>query len=168
MSPGPTKDVDIPRTEVPGIARLLTLIATLGFIGYLPAAPGTFGTLASAMLFVVVRPGSAATFLLLLVSILFGTVSAHYAEKHLKEKDSRKIVIDEFAGYAASVLLLPPTLFFYGAAFLLFRFFDILKPPPIRSIERAFPGGLGIVADDLMAGIYTNIALQLWNFLIMN
>ena len=168
MSPGPTKDVDIPRTEASGITRLLTLIATLGFVGYLPAAPGTFGTLASAMLFVVVKPGSGATFLLLLVSILLGTVSAHYAEKYLAEKDSRKIVVDEFAGYVASVLLLPPTLFSYGAAFLLFRFFDILKPPPIRSIERAFPGGLGVVADDLMAGIYTNIALQVWNFLTRN
>ena len=168
MRPGPTKDVDSPRTEASGAARLFTHIATLGFIGYLPAAPGTFGTLASTLLFIVLRPGSAATFFLLLVSVVLGTISAHYAEKCLKEKDSRKIVIDEFAGYVASVLLLPPTLSSYGAAFLLFRFFDILKPPPIRSLEKVFPGGSGVVADDLMAGIYTNIALQVWNFLTRN
>lgn len=150
------------------LKALLKHIATLGFIGYLPIAPGTFGALAAMLLFASLKPDTSTTVIVLIAVTIMGTLSAHQAEKLLNEKDSRHIVIDEFAGYIVSVLLLPPTIPYYVAAFLLFRFFDILKPPPIRDIERVFPGGMGIVADDLMAGIYTNIALQIWNCLTRN
>ncbi len=149
------------------LRSLLKYLATLGFIGYLPVAPGTFGSLVAAIFFVLLKPGDVATVSLLIIVILIGTIAAHHMEKVLNEKDSRHIVIDEFAGYIVSVLLLPSRWPYYVAAFLLFRFFDILKPPPLRRMER-FPGGLGIMADDILAGVYTNILLQVWKVLTEN
>jgi phosphatidylglycerophosphatase A len=144
---------------------ILKNFATLGFIGYLPFAPGTFGSLVAAVFFAILSPSFPAHLVLLIAITVAGAFASHRAEKMLEEKDSSHIVIDEFAGYALSILYLPSTLPFLIAAFILFRVFDILKPPPIRWIERTLPGGAGIVADDLMAGIYTNALLQAWNLL---
>lgn len=141
---------------------ILKNLATLGFIGYLPIAPGTFGSLAAMIFFFLLKPPLSLHVLLIAIITVIGTFASHRTEKLLNEKDSGHIVIDEFAGYALSVLFLPATAAYLVAAFLLFRFFDILKPPPIRWIERAFPGGLGVMADDLAAGVYTNILLQIW------
>lgn len=137
-------------------------LATLGFIGYLPAAPGTFGSFAAMVFFLLLKPSLPLHITILIVVVAVGTVASHRAEKILNEKDSRHIVIDECAGYAVSLLCLPPTVAYALSAFLLFRFFDILKPPPIRWIERTIPGGAGVMADDVLAGIYTNIFLQVW------
>jgi phosphatidylglycerophosphatase A len=141
-------------------------IATLGSIGYLPFAPGTFGSLAAMAFFAVLRPQLPVQVFLLIAITLVGAIASHLTEKLLNEKDSRHIVIDEFAGYGLSILSLPSAIPYLVAAFLLFRFFDILKPPPIRWIERTFSGGIGIMADDLMAGIYANAVLQAWIFLV--
>lgn len=147
----------------PGFAgRLSKHIATLGPLGYAPIAPGTFGSFFAMVFYFVLKPSFPVQVLLLIVVSAVGTIAAHRAEKLLKEKDSSHIVIDEFAGYAVSIIALPQTLMFSVAAFLLFRFFDILKPPPVRWIERKLPGGFGVVADDLMAGVYANLALQIW------
>jgi phosphatidylglycerophosphatase A len=73
--------------------------------------------------------------------------------------DSSKIVIDEYAGFVISVLLLPKSLLLFAVAFVLFRALDIVKPFPARQAE-ALPGGVGIVTDDLVAGIYTNVLLR--------
>ncbi|MBI3592707.1 MAG: phosphatidylglycerophosphatase A, partial [Nitrospirae bacterium] len=89
----------------------------------------------------------------------------HAVEKNTGIKDSKHIVIDEFVGYLASVAFLPLTAGYIVAAFFLFRFFDILKPPPIRNVEKKFHGGLGIMLDDLLAGIFTNIILQIWRMI---
>ena len=135
---------------------ILKNIATLGFIGYLPLAPGTFGTLAAMAFFILLRPSLSVQVALLLAVTIVGAIASHLAEKLLQEKDSSHIVIDEFAGYALSIFSLPSAIPYFVAAFLLFRFFDILKPPPIRWIERILPGGIAVMADDLMAGIYAN------------
>ena len=82
-----------------------------------------------------------------------------------KKKDPPCIVIDEFAGYMASLLFLPLSWGYITAAFVLFRFFDILKPPPLRRLENVFNDGFGIMADDIGAAAYTNLALQLWRLL---
>ncbi len=144
------------------LSGILKIIATLGFIGYLPVAPGTFGSLAAMVFFLLLKPPFPVQIFLLVVISLVGAIASHHTEKLLKEKDSRHIVIDEFAGYALSAFSLPPSIPFFVAAFLLFRFFDILKPPPIRWIEKTFPGGIAVMADDLMAGIYSNAVLQIW------
>lgn len=141
---------------------ILKKIATLGFIGYLPFAPGTFGSLAAMAFFILLRPSFIVHVFILLAITVVGIIASHLAERLLNEKDSGHIVIDEFAGYTLSILSLPPAVSYFVAAFILFRFFDILKPPPIRWIERILPGGGGIMADDLMAGIYANAVLQIW------
>ncbi len=147
------------------IRMILKNLATLGFIGYLPFAPGTFGTVAAVVLFALLKPPFPLHVVLVLVITMVGLVAAETAEKILNEKDSSHIVIDELAGYAVAVLHVPFTLPYLIMAFLLFRFFDILKPPPIRWIEKVFPGGAGVMADDLMAGLYVNVLLQVWKVL---
>jgi phosphatidylglycerophosphatase A len=145
--------------------RALKYIATLGFVGYLPVAPGTFGTLAGFFLFIFLKPSFFLHVFFLCLIIPVGIVSSHYAEKLLNEKDSRHIVIDEFCAYFLSVLFLPLNMTNALAAFFLFRFFDILKPFPIRKMETAFKGGMGVMADDIMAAIYTNGILQIWRLI---
>ncbi len=113
----------------------------------------------------ILKPSAPLHLVMLFLVIGIGTICSHHAERLLDENDSRHIVIDEFAGYLLSMIFLPPTIAYLVAGFLLFRFFDILKPLPIRKIEKIFPGGLGIMADDLLAGIYTNLVLQAWRLL---
>jgi len=150
------------------ISGLLKNIATLGFIGYLPVAPGTFGTFVALLFFALVKPSLPLHVFLLIFVTTIGIFASSRAEEILNEKDSSHIVIDEFAGYALSVLFLPHTLSSLVVSFLLFRFFDILKPLPIRWMERTIPGGFGIMADDLVAGVYTNIVMHAWILLTGN
>ena len=143
-------------------SSLLKNIATLGFIGYLPAAPGTWGTI-SAVVFVALVPLSQTALLLITgCGILIGTIAAGSAERLIGEADSSHIIIDEFVGFLVSIIFLPHTFGYLASAFLLFRFFDILKPFPIGRIEKTIKGGAGIMADDILAGIFTNAALQIW------
>lgn len=137
-------------------------IATIGFLGYIPFAPGTFGSLFALTLFLLTDLPLYAHFALILAATIVGIYASTVAEKILNEKDSKKIIIDEFIGFYVSVLYLPKTLGFAVAAFLLFRFFDILKPLFIAKLEKTLSKGLGIMADDILAGIYSNIVLQLW------
>jgi phosphatidylglycerophosphatase A len=81
------------------------------------------------------------------------------AEKKLGH-DSNKIVLDEFMGYFIAVVFLPKTVLIAIFAFILFRFFDIFKPEPVNVLQK-LPAGWGVMADDLMAGVYTNISLQM-------
>lgn len=142
---------------------MLKHIATLGFIGYMPIAPGTFGSAVTMLYFILIKPSIFHNAVLLLIIIPLGIIASGKTETTLNEKDSRHIVIDEVGGYALSVFLLQSNLMTYIMAFFIFRFFDILKPPPIRYIERRVSGGTGIMLDDLIASIYTNITIQLWN-----
>lgn len=143
------------------MAIIFKNIATLGFIGYLPVAPGTFGSLFALIIFILVRPSVLLHILFLCICILVGCISAHYAERIMRVKDSQHIVVDEFCGYLLAVLFVPFSISYAVIAFFFFRLFDILKPFPIRSAEISLPGGIGIVADDLMAALYTNIVMQL-------
>jgi phosphatidylglycerophosphatase A len=136
-------------------------IATLGPIGYLPVAPGTWGSLAAFIVYVSLRPTVSVHALLVLLILPVGIVASSFAEKALKEKDSRHIVIDEACGFFVSVLFIPFSIGHAVAAFFLFRIFDILKPFPIRKVETAFSDGLGVMADDIVAGIYANVILQI-------
>jgi phosphatidylglycerophosphatase A len=143
----------------------LKYIATLGFIGYMPFAPGTFGTLAAVVFMIILKPSVSLHIALTVFFIIAGILSSDKTEKFLGQKDSRHIVIDEFTGYMSSLLFLPLSWGYIIAAFILFRFFDILKPPPLRRLEDVFNGGFGIMADDIGAAVYTNLMLQLWKLL---
>jgi phosphatidylglycerophosphatase A len=145
--------------------RFLLFIASGAFLGYIPVASGTFGTLAGIPLFWAfdaLRDRSltlyAAAFVIL---VLASCWVAGKAEAALAEHDSHKIVIDEIAGFVAATLWLDFTWANVVAAFLIFRLFDILKPFPAGYIDRKFPGGYGIVLDDVVAGLYANLATRL-------
>ncbi len=136
-------------------------IATLGPVGFLPFAPGTFGTAVAFLFIILLKPGDSVLLMVLLPLIMLGALSSGSAEKILG-RDSGHIVIDEFCGYLLSVLFIPKGTLFLFAAFVLFRLFDIMKPPPIKRIESLVPGGAGVMADDILAAVYTNICLQIW------
>ena len=146
-------------------------------LGFLPLAPGTWGSLLPVGLFLIVHyfwPSagilSAVLAAMVIVSSILCVLSAGEAEKITGKKDPGWVVIDEFAGQ--SIALLPivfmteKILLMAAAAFVLFRIFDILKPPPIRKLEK-LPGGLGILADDLVAGGFAAIVLWLCHSLML-
>jgi phosphatidylglycerophosphatase A len=93
--------------------------------------------------------------------VILGILAASRMEELTASKDPGKVVIDEIAGYLLTMLGSPPDVLPVVAGFLLFRLFDILKPPPIKYLERALFSGLGIMADDLMAGVYAWCGLRL-------
>jgi len=140
-------------------------IATLGFIGFVPHAQGTFGTAVSFLFVLLLKPDDPLLIFITALSLTIGVITSNTAEK-LLGKDSGHIIIDEFCGYMITVLFVPKTAGYLFAAFVLFRIFDIVKPPPIKEIEKTFSGGLGIVLDDVMAGIYANLCIQIWIYIL--
>lgn len=141
------------------------IIATVFFIGYIPFAPGTFGSLAGLLFIWLLKPSAIFQIMIILSVFVAGILSARIAEQEFGEKDSSRIVIDEFAGYLIAVAFLPLSAGYLIAAFFLFRLFDLVKPLPIRNIEKIFSGGIGVMIDDLAAGVVTNIILQIWRIL---
>ncbi|MBA4372868.1 MAG: phosphatidylglycerophosphatase A [Thermodesulfovibrio sp.] len=144
---------------------ILKHIATLGPVGYLPLAPGTWGSAAGALCILLVPLSTAMQLLLVLTCFAIGVVASGAAEKVTGEQDSGHIIIDEFVGMLVSVLFLPQSLGWVLAAFILFRMLDILKPFPIRQVESSLKGGIGVMTDDVLAGIGANLILQLWKML---
>ncbi len=146
--------------------RLLVLIlASAGFVGYIPVASGTFGSLVAIPLFWwfdALRWTSIALYLLTYVAAVAAACwIAGLAEQYLQEHDSHKIVIDEVVGYLAATLFVTPTAVHAVVAFLIFRALDVVKPYPANYIDKNFPGGYGVVLDDVVSGIYSNLLLQL-------
>lgn len=146
--------------------KLILLAATGGGVGYSPVAPGTAGSLVGLALYAGLARTPPLVFALVLAAIAACAVGiAGRAEELLGRDDDPRIVIDEVAGMLVSLAALPARLDVALAGFALFRLFDIWKPPPLRRAE-ALPGGLGVVMDDLAAGLYANIAGQLlWRVL---
>jgi phosphatidylglycerophosphatase A len=142
--------------------RLVILLATWWGVGYCPIASGTAGTIAAIPLFLLLSLLPLYVYLPCVLGIgLVACWAAGEAERIFQEKDSRLIVIDEAVGFLVTMTALPPTWPYLLVGFLLFRAFDIIKPPPIRLVERKVPGGYGVVLDDVLAGIYAHIALRL-------
>lgn len=136
-------------------------IATGFGVGYLPVAPGTAGSLVGLFLFWLLQNFPLlyqGLFLLLLFGV--GVYASDRAESLFRSKDPSQVVIDEIVGMGLVLLLLPPLWPWRIAGFFLFRLLDVTKPPPIRSFER-FPGGWGIMLDDLWAAGYAVGLLRL-------
>ncbi|VBB42731.1 Phosphatidylglycerophosphatase A [uncultured Desulfatiglans sp.] len=134
--------------------------------GLAPVASGTFGTLAALPLaYVVSLAGGAGGVLVTLALIGLAFWSSERTRRLLRKDDPSPVVIDEVAGTLVTLFLVPPSWLGWTAGFFLFRFFDILKPYPIRRLER-LRGGLGIVADDLLAGVYARVVLGLILWLV--
>ncbi|MFO1462942.1 MAG: phosphatidylglycerophosphatase A [bacterium] len=131
-------------------------------IGYLPFAPGTFGTLWGVLLFYLTRSlpwplTAVGTALFVFLAVYW----AQQAEAELGTHDSSSIVIDEVVGYLVGVVAIPFGIKTLILSFVLFRLFDIAKPYPIRYIDRHWGGGWGVVMDDVMAGVFANLSLRL-------
>jgi phosphatidylglycerophosphatase A len=128
----------------------------------MPIAPGTWGSAAGLIFAELFALSSVVSFVIIAVGFMIGIIAADVAEDVIGERDSGHIVVDEFIGYLVSAYAVPPTHAHLIAAFLLFRIFDILKPFPIGWLERRLSGGFGIMADDILAGIFANILMQAW------
>lgn len=143
-------------------------IATGFGTGYLPKAPGTWGSLLALPLHFFLRQLTPGYYALALTGIfLLAVITAGQAEKILNRKDPGVVVIDEVIGMLITLIAAPNNPLFWLLGFLIFRFFDIFKPYPIRLIDQRVNGGIGIVLDDVMAGIYSLIVLQIFCYAII-
>ncbi len=137
------------------------LFAAAGFgAGFSPVVPGTVGTLFAVPIYFFISSISSPLYEVTLAAFFFlSSWIAGQAERHWGKKDDRRIVIDEIMGFLVTMLWVPRTPFSIAAGFILFRFFDILKPYPIRRLERV-ESGFGVVLDDVLAGVYANVVLH--------
>lgn len=140
----------------------ILLLATGGYLGYIPAAPGTFGSLLGiplAWLFSrLPAAGEAAAVILFAAAAMW---VASQAEPLMGKTDPGAIVIDEVAGMLVTLWAIPLTAVSVGLGFILFRVLDIAKPFPIRQTERKLSGGFAVVADDLVAGGIAHVLLRI-------
>ena len=141
--------------------QLALLVASFGYVGFFPFAPGTAGSLAALALFAVVRWVGVPAFEVgvILAILVLGIWAANGAERALGRKDPGQVVIDEVLGMLITLALLPVSLTGVFVGFLLFRLFDVVKPYPAGRLEH-LPGGYGIMLDDAMAGVYSYIVLR--------
>lgn len=140
------------------------LIGTGMGLGYIPLAPGTMGSLGGCLVAVVIKQYTAwPDVLLVFLIFLFFLIGVYCSDKLETDwgKDPSRIVIDEIVGMWIALWALPSGWLYILAAFILFRFFDIYKPLFIRKLEN-LKGGWGIMMDDVLAGIYANLAIQLF------
>ena len=133
--------------------RLAVLLATVFGIGYAPLAPGTVASVVTVMFIGLVPFSRAGLVAFLVLVVVIGTWAAHRAERVIGGKDPGAIVIDEVAGMALSVVAFPLTTEVLAAGLAFFRVFDVIKPPPARESQK-IKGGVGVMIDDLIAGLY--------------
>ncbi|WP_291984409.1 phosphatidylglycerophosphatase A [Luteitalea sp.] len=143
-------------------SRVSRAVATVFGIGYVPFAPGTFGSAAGLAVFAAVRAagGPVVEALTIVLVFLVGAWAATAAETHFGHIDPGPVVIDEVLGMLVTLAFLPVSVTGALVGFVLFRVFDVIKPPPCNSLE-ALPGGWGVMSDDLMAGVYACVCVRL-------
>ncbi len=141
--------------------RVAIWLATVGGLGHAPIAPGTFGSAAGILIYWLTRHWSTeAQFAIIVVVCLVGTWAATQAATHFGREDPGQVVIDEVAGQLVTLALTGAGVTATIAGFLIFRVLDIIKPYPANRFEQLH-GGLGIMADDVMAGVYGCLLLHL-------
>lgn len=137
-------------------------LATGGYVGKIPFAPGTFGSMVGIPILYGLSKISLPLAMLIILVIIFGAVwAAQSAEQQLGAKDPGCVVIDEVAGMCVTLVGIPLTWTTGLAGFFLFRFFDIVKPPPVRFLEKRLKGGWGVVMDDVAAGVMAHIVMRI-------
>ena len=141
----------MPRTGV--LDRVAVLIATVFGVGYAPLAPGTVASVVTVIFLGLVPFSRAGLVVFLLLVVIVGTWAAHRAERVIGGKDPGAIVIDEVAGMTLSVVAFPLTPEVLAMGLALFRVFYVVKPPPAHQSQR-LRGGVGVMIDDLIAGLY--------------
>lgn len=143
------------------MTRLALLIATAGYAGHFPMAPGTVGSAVGLVLFVLVRLAGGGWLEAAAIVGLFaaGTWAAGVAEHHYGRRDPGAVVVDEVMGMLVTLAFLPVSWVGALVGFFAFRLTDIVKPWPARSME-SLPGGLGVMADDAMAAVYAHLLVR--------
>ena len=145
-----------------GAESLIKLISSMFYIGYSHFLPGTLASLAGFLAYVFFIRGNAVGHLgTVIFCTVIGFALSDKAEKLFQRKDARQIVIDDFNGMLIGMLFLPYNLKLAVIGFIVFRVMDGLKPYPIYKIDK-WKGALGIMGDDILAGVYTNIILQIF------
>lgn len=141
---------------------LAVFIATFGYVGFFPIAPGTAGSLAALALYALVRwAGTPAIELVTIIAVLaIGIWASTRTERALARTDPGPVVIDEVLGMLITLAFLPLSPWGIAAGFLIFRLLDVIKPFPAGRLEH-LPAGLGIMADDAMAGVYAHLLLRI-------
>jgi phosphatidylglycerophosphatase A len=134
-------------------------LATVFGVGYIPFAPGTFGSAAGLLVWWLLPASPAAQSIAIVALFVAGSWSGGVAEHHFGGTDPPYVVIDEVMGMLITLFLNPVGGWGAFAAFLLFRAADVVKPFPSNRLER-IPGGVGVMADDAMAAVYANLALR--------
>lgn len=135
----------------------------LGFgSGLAPKAPGTFGTIMAVPLYLLLQPLTIQSYIAVVILItLIGIYICDQSSKLMGVHDHPGIVWDEFAGYLITMIAVPFEWYWVLLGFILFRFFDIVKPQPIGWLDKSVKGGLGIMVDDVLAGVMAGICLHL-------
>jgi len=145
---------------------IIRTIASFFGVGYLPLAPGTYASFAGIVLYLLVQKSLIFFWGMNIALFLIGMWVSKPAEQIFKQKDSPHIVIDEVSGMLLCFVFIPCTLLNVLLAFIFFRVFDITKPFPINKIQK-LPGGWGVMLDDILAAVYTNLVLQSINVLFL-
>jgi phosphatidylglycerophosphatase A len=144
------------------VTRLAVFLATVGYCGYFPIAPGTVGSAAGLVVYLLVWWAQSPLFEAAVILVLFatGVWAGTTSERYFGGIDPGPIVLDEVVGMLITLAFIPVGMTGALIGFLLFRLFDVLKPFPAGRFEKLH-GGLGVMADDAMAAIYANLALRL-------
>ena len=145
------------------VRQAITFLATGAYVGRVPVAPGTFGSaLAIPLLLLLPRFGlSPATMIALIASVVaLAMVICHRAGGGHAEVDRSEIVLDEVCGMLVAGAFIAPNAVSLALVFLVFRILDIVKPFPARYLDRRVKNGFGVVADDVVAGLYTNLLVR--------
>jgi phosphatidylglycerophosphatase A len=142
--------------------QVAVFLATCGYVGYAPVAPGTFGSAAGLAIFALVRASGSMYLELAVIGGLFalGVWSGTEAERHFGGVDPGPIVLDEVVGMLITLALLPVNPMGAFVGFIVFRALDVVKPWPSGRFERLH-GGLGVMADDAMAAVYGNVLMRI-------
>ena len=146
--------------------KIITLFSTGVYTGYFPIAPATFSTLTLGIaVYLLISHLNTYLYGLITLSLLFIAIwLSDKSEKIFNKKDCSHIVIDELVGFLITMFLLPFNWVYIVLGFFIFRFFDIVKPPPANFFNNRKKGGLDVVLDDVIAGIYSNLSLQVVHY----
>lgn len=149
------------------MTRVAVFLATAAYCGYFPVAPGTLGSAAGLVVYLLVvwTRSPIVEVGLIASTFVLGTWSATHAERYFGTIDPGPVVIDEVLGMLVTLAFIPAGWSAALAGFLLFRVYDVVKPYPANRLE-TFHGGFGIMADDAMAGVYANLSLRVLMWLV--
>ncbi len=139
--------------------KRIKMVTSFFYLGHSPLMPGTMGSLGGLVVYFLVRNNEILYGFTILFLFMLGMIFSGEAEKVYKRKDANMIVIDEACGMLLALFFVPFSTFSVVLGFFIFRVLDILKPPPAKRMEK-LTGSLGVMFDDIVAALYTNLILQ--------